>query len=146
LAPIPLGHPFGGEFAVSPDGSTVLYIGPAENGAQVTLHTGDIERELWLDLTTAYHPVFSPDGRSVCLVGARGPKDHTSLWFVDLENGDCRQLESTDGLTPTFPAFSPDGKRIAFRDWKLGHIWTVSLDGGELTRYDLVTEDAPIAW
>ena len=45
LAPIPLGHAFGGEFAVSPDGSAILYIGSAENGAQVTLRTGDTEKE-----------------------------------------------------------------------------------------------------
>ncbi len=146
LAALPLGHPFAGDFAVSPDGNTIVYIGFAGTDAAVTLRTGDVEKELSLGLATAYHPVFSPDGSKICLVGSKNVDGDTGLWLCDLNSGDCRQIKSTAGLTPTYPAFSPDGRRLAFRDFKLGDIWTVTVEGKELTRYALTTEEAPIAW
>jgi hypothetical protein len=146
LVAVALGHPFDGDFAVSPDGSALVYTGFADGAEAVTLRAGDVEKVLPTGLATAYHPAFSPDGRTVCLVGSAKVTDDTGLWLVDLADGDCRQIETTQGHTPTYPAFSPDGTRIAFRDWMLGDVWTVSVESGELTRYALITEAAPLAW
>ena len=72
---LPLGHSFEGDFAVSRDGNSIVYIGLADNGPTVTLRTGGVEKELSLGLATAYQPVFSPDGGKICLVpGADGDR------------------------------------------------------------------------
>jgi hypothetical protein len=143
---VPLSHDFGGDFALSPDGSTILYVGTMNGRTQVSLRTAGADESLSSDLVTAYMPVFSPDGTKVCLVGARGGDSSTSLWLYDLADGTWTAIEATQGLTPTYPAFSPDGQRIAFRDWALGDIWTVDVGSGALTRYDLAAAEAAIAW
>ena len=60
--------------------------------------------------------------------------------------GELRELATTEGLTPTYPAFSPDGRRIAFRNWTLGDLWTVDVTTGATIRYDLRVGEAAIAW
>ena len=142
---IELAHSFGGDFAVSPDGSTIIYIGTRDDPAPC-LHTADGDKSLPVDLARAYMPVFSPDGSKVCLVGSEGGGAPTSLWLYDLAGAIWTKIEATEGRTPTYPVFSPDGRRVAFRNWALGDLWTVDTDGGGLTRYDLPVAEAPIAW
>ena len=146
LMALDLANSFGGDFAVSPDGLSILYLGTPQYRATATLRTGTQEIRLSLGLTNISRAVFSPDGKNVCLVGSDAADGATSLWVYDLEADTCTQIESTKGLHPTFPAFSPDGRRIAFRNWRLGDVWTVDVDSGELTRYALSVADAPIAW
>jgi hypothetical protein len=146
LVPVPLADSFGGDFAVSPDGSTIVYVGTWQVPAKVIMRTPDSETDLALGLATAYSPVFSPEGDKVCLVGSQALDGETAIWIFDADGGNCREIASTRGLAPTFPVFSPDGQRIAFRSWKLGDIWTVVVDRGELTRYAINAADAPIAW
>jgi hypothetical protein len=146
LVSVPLARSVGGDFAVSPDGLSILYLGTQQSPATATLRTPAQEIRLSLGLTNVSSPVFSPDGRKVCLVGSDTADGATSLWIYDLEADTCTRIESTKGLYPTFPAFSPDGQRIAFRNWRLGDVWTVAVDSGELTRYALPVADAPIAW
>ncbi len=146
LVALHLANSFGGDFAVSPDGLSILYLGTQQYPATATLRTPAQEIRLSLDLEKASSPVFSPDGKKVCLVGSDTADGATSLWVYDLDVQTCTRIESTKGLSPTFPAFSPDGQRIAFRNWRLGDVWTVAVDGGELTRYALSVADAPIAW
>ena len=146
LVALHLTRSFGGDFAVSPDGLSILYLGTQQSPATATLRTSTQEIRLSLGLVNACSPVFSPDGKKVCLVGSDTADGATSLWIYDLEAQTCTRIESTKGLYPTFPAFSPDGQRIAFRNWRLGDVWTVALDSGKLTRYALSVADAPIAW
>ena len=146
LTPVPLQNDFSGDFAVSPDGSTIFYVGARQNQAEASLRTPDADEKLSLGLATTYMPVFSPDGSKVCLVGSAKLDDSTSLWLFDVATGSCTKIASTEGLTPTYPVFSPDGQRIAFRDWALGDIWTVNPGNHELRRYSLNAGEAPIAW
>lgn len=143
---VPLGHDCRGDFAVSPDGSTVVYLGLWETPVKAFIRTQGGETQLPLGLATAYSPVFSPDGTKICFVGSKEAAGETSLWIYDRQTEDCTKLETTEGLTPTYPVFSADGRRIAFRNWELGDLWTVDVDGGNLTRYALEVGQAPIAW
>ncbi|MBN1320263.1 MAG: hypothetical protein JXA87_05395 [Thermoleophilia bacterium] len=145
-AKIPLNHDCRGDFAISSDASTIVYLGSWENPLRAYLWTAGGETEIAHELATLDSPVFSPDGSRICFVGSTDPTGDTSLWIYDLQAGEWTELESTRGLTPTFPAFSRDGARIAFRNWMLGDVWAVTVDGGELTRYDLSVAEAPIAW
>jgi hypothetical protein len=143
---VPLAHDCRGDFAVSADGSTVVYLGLWESPVKAFIRTQEGETQLPLGLATAYSPVFSPDGSKVCFVGSEEAVGETSLWIYDRRTEECTQLETTEGLVPTHPAFSPDGQRIAFRNWELGDLWTVDVDSGNLTRYALPVGEAPIAW
>jgi hypothetical protein len=145
-ASVPLAHDCRGDFAVSPDGSTIVYLGLWETPVKAFIRTQGSETQLPLGLATAYSPVFSPDAGKICFVGSEEAVGETSLWIYDRQTEKCTKLAATEGLVPTYPVFSPDGQRIAFRNWELGDLWTVDLDGGNLTRYALAVGQAPIAW
>ncbi len=148
MAPVsvPLNHDCRGDFAVAPDGSTVVYLGLWESPVKAFLRTQEGETQLPLGLATAYSPVFSPDGSKICFVGSKEAAGETSLWIYDLQTDECTKLEATEGLAPTYPVFSPDGQQIAFRNWELRDLWTVDVDSESLTRYALQVGQTPIAW
>jgi hypothetical protein len=141
-----LGSHFSGDYTVSPDGSTIVYLDTSESPAIATLRVSDQEVQLPLELQTAYDPVFSPNGSKICFVGSDGSSGQPGLWIYDVKAGSCTLIEGSEGLTPTYPVFSRDGKTIAFRNWSLGDLWTIPVDGGSATRYDLPVMEAPIAW
>jgi hypothetical protein len=152
-AAIPLESGFTGEFDVSADGSQIVYIGSQQGRTAVVLRTGDEETALSVDLATVHNPVFSPDGKQICLVGAEQSGGDSALWVYDLENDDLERIDVAQGLYPTHAVFSPDGQRIAFRGWKDGYLWTVDVKSGELNCYTFTTEgmavnpgDAPLVW
>jgi hypothetical protein len=143
---VPLAHDCRGDFAVSPDGSTIVYLGLWETPVKAFIRTQGSETQLPLGLATAYSPVFSPDAGKICFVGSEEAAGETSLWIYDRQTEKCTKLAATEGLVPTYPVFSPDGGQIAFRNWELGDLWTVDVDGSNLTRYALPVGEAPIAW
>ncbi len=56
----------------------------------------------------------------------------TSLWRIDLANGDSRQLTRSSG-SDSSPAWSPDGEQIAFLSDRGGakQVFLLPIDGGE---------------
>jgi dipeptidyl aminopeptidase/acylaminoacyl peptidase len=59
------------------------------------------------------HPRFSPDGRYLAFLSARGDDDAaTQVWLLERAGGESRQLTELDGEVEAF-AWSPDGKRLA---------------------------------
>jgi dipeptidyl aminopeptidase/acylaminoacyl peptidase len=96
---------------------------------------------------------LSPDGTQAVYVqfvtDPEEEKDFTSLWLVDVDTKDARQLTAGTGRDSA-PAFSPDGKKVAFVSDRSGtaQIHVISIDGGEarqVTRLDRGVAGGP-AW
>jgi Tol biopolymer transport system component len=126
-------HSFRSGISFSPDGHEIAFV--AKSGNAETLHTIDVRdgrmtRSLRLELDIASSPAWSPDGRSIALVGTRHGR--TDLYLVLLADPDARwaarQMAAAvpiqDGVRlvrltddvgdESDPAWSPDGRRLAF--------------------------------
>ena len=87
----------------------------------------------------ACQPAWSPDGvRLVYTSPCRRNREHypgSSLWLLDLESGEVRQLPTVIGGGDYDPAWSPDGKKLAFtsqRD-RRAQIYLLDLESGVAT-------------
>jgi len=119
-------HSFRSGMSFSADGDEIAFI--ARSKSVETLHTmrvrdGEVTRSIPLGLDTAAAPAWSPDGRSVALVGTH--LGRTDLYLVDLEGRGGDPWRTLDGgasmrrLTDDagdegMPAWSPDGAVLAF--------------------------------
>ncbi len=57
---------------------------------------------------------WSPDGRRLAFISARGAADAKPLvWLLELDGGEARRVTQTKGGVADF-SWSPDGARIAF--------------------------------
>jgi dipeptidyl aminopeptidase/acylaminoacyl peptidase len=135
-------------FAVTPDGSQVItsWFVVSEPGyprgklVAIDTATGD-QRVLADDPDASFtDPAVSYDGRWV--VCAR-EQDTTyddpplvSLWLIDLESGDGRELVADPDVWPGEPAFSPDGATIYFLADERGYrpVFRLDIDSGAVTR------------
>lgn len=59
----------------------------------------------------AWHPTWSPDGRSIAFSGHAG--GYSDLYVFDIASGNVRRL-TNDAWADLHPAWSPDGQHIAF--------------------------------
>lgn len=80
--------------------------------------------------TEAYHPVLSPDGRTILF----SSQDHQGLNAFDIESGTVTLIDK--GVSAGFhPVFSPDGKKVLYRT-------ATTIDGllnRDVRSFDLVT-------
>lgn len=96
---------------------------------------------------------LSPNGKlAVCDVTRHDlEKDctTTSLWRIDLENDEARQLTPDEG-SDSAPAWSPDGKHIAFLSDRNGkkQVFLLPVDGGEARQFSDLEQGVagPPAW
>ncbi|HEX6739596.1 MAG TPA: hypothetical protein VF310_15055, partial [Vicinamibacteria bacterium] len=85
-----------------------VYVGRADGSGAFALTQGD---------KSATAPAWSPDGKWVAFVSARGAKDpkeaRANLWRIRVDGGEAEALTEEKGGVASF-AWSPDGKSIAF--------------------------------
>lgn len=106
---------------LAPDGSWVAYAVDVRDGEQdktisnLWMSSWDGKRNLQLTRSVkgASSPRWSPDGRSLAFLEARGDDNaKAQVWLLDRDGGEARQLTRLPGGVDEFE-WSPDGKRVA---------------------------------
>lgn len=72
---------------------------------------GDTQEIELRDVDDAWHPTWSPDGRSIAFSGQAG--GYSDLYVIDVTNSAVRRL-TNDAWADLHPAWSPTGQQIAF--------------------------------
>lgn len=169
-----------GGVAMSPDGQKVLYTVTAwehpnargdtalgdrhERRSHVYLvsATGGVAKQLTYGERGESQPTWSPDGRSVAFVAARGSgtgddAPRPQLWLLPADGGEARQLTTLREGVSSY-TWSPDGQRIALvsrdsltrdeearrrrrddpqvyeGDLRMNHLWVVDMASGTATK------------
>ncbi len=125
-----------GSVALAPDGSRIVYTvsgweHPSAKGDTAKGEKHDVRSHLWLVSTSGgdarqltfgergeSQPSWSPDGRMLAFVSARGPNvgedaPKSQVWVMRLDGGEAWQLTTAKDGVNGF-GWSPDGKQIAF--------------------------------
>ena len=134
--------------AWSPDGTRIVYEGwddtdPTRSGVYSAAYPDGSDLQRLTSAPTGVHDIpadWSPDGETIVFYrAAPDPNwDHGgSLWLVDADGEDAREIDMP-GVRPSWWArWSPDGTKLLFASARLesdGAIWTVNADGSALAR------------
>jgi WD40-like Beta Propeller Repeat len=147
MTPLPksiVGDDWVHDYAASPDGSRLAYVGPADDGSsQVFIANvdGSGVEQVTTDLYEQGAPAWSPDGSKIAYVGQRGDEP-ANIFVLDLATGASAQVTfESQGVFEDpwgFPfSFTPDGASIVYNatimeaDTAGGEIRIVPLAGGE---------------
>lgn len=109
---------------ISPDGAWVAYVVAAydlerdERTSDIWMTRWDGTRQVRLTASPEddTSPRWSPDGRSIAFLSARGEDDdgeeaETQVWLLDTSGGEAAQLTRMEGGVEDF-AWSPDSRRL----------------------------------
>jgi WD40 repeat protein len=112
---LPAGEP--GQYAASPDGSRIAYVGIAADGSR-QIFTAWIDGRRVRQMTNfprgAHEPAWSPDGTRIAYV-AYTSENFRHLFVLDVKTGESRQV--THGARgPSQIQFTPDGTSIIYTD------------------------------
>jgi dipeptidyl aminopeptidase/acylaminoacyl peptidase len=135
-------------FTITPDGATVVASWyetdepgyPRSKLIAIDVATGG-QRVLAADPIALFHePAVSRDGRYAVAVREQDTTYDdpplVSLWLVDLESGEGRELVADADIWPGSPAFAPDGATIFFLADEAGHrpVFRLDVESGAITR------------
>jgi Tol biopolymer transport system component len=132
---LPAGEP--GQYAASPDGSKLAYVGIAEDGSR-QIFTAWIDgrrvRQVTHEPNGASWPAWSPDGTRIAYV-RYGGGNFRNISVLDVRTGQFTEV--THGArTPFELQFTPDGTSIIYTDGPGPNetsVWTVPATGGRST-------------
>jgi Tol biopolymer transport system component len=127
MSPLPLirdvgGSALFGQYAASPDGSLLAFVGVKENGSRqifIAPVGGRTPRQV-TDLPTdadPSEPAWSPDGDQIAYVAL--DRDVRNIFVLDVATGESIQVTRGGPPCPTcpmFPQFTPDGSSIIYTD------------------------------
>jgi Tol biopolymer transport system component len=134
---LPAGEP--GQYAASPDGSRIAYVGIAADGSR-QIFTAWIDGRRVRQMTNsprgAHWPAWSPDGTRIAYV-AYTSAHFRHIFVLDVKTGESSQV--THGArTPFDIQFAPDGTSIIYTDGPSPsdpRVWTVPASGGGPTLF-----------
>ncbi|MDH3206640.1 MAG: S9 family peptidase [Gemmatimonadota bacterium] len=105
---------------VSPDGSRAAYVvgtrdlegNSGRSSVWMAPIAGGEPRRMTSDEASASSPRFSPDGRYLSFLAARGEGARQQVWVLDLRGGEARALTSVEQGVEGYE-WSPDSERLA---------------------------------
>ena len=132
-----LGGPvFANQYAVSPDGSLVAYVG---TGDETQIFIAGIDgtgvRQVTHDPNGAWSPAWSPDGTRIAYEALDSGHDH-SLFVLDVASSESTHITAVKRRhLPLEPQFAPDGLSLVYTGGSDNHpvIRTVPVAGGRST-------------
>jgi dipeptidyl aminopeptidase/acylaminoacyl peptidase len=143
------------EFDIAPDGAIAVtswrdesdLTDPRERLVAIDTRTGKQRFLTELDRFWYVQPAYSPDGRYVaCVRGHSGDPDaigDQTLFLVDVQTGDGRDLTPDLDLWPMHPVWAPDSNTIYFTADRKGHVALMRVG---LTDSGAVVVDDECAW
>jgi dipeptidyl aminopeptidase/acylaminoacyl peptidase len=109
--------------AVSPDGKLIAYTvsTPVMDGEKSEFLThiwmvsadGKMNYQFTQGEKSSTNPSFSPDGKYLAFLSARGEDKKNQIWLIPLSGGEAEQITAAKSGVNSY-AWSPDGKRIAY--------------------------------
>ena len=122
-------------YAASRDGSSLAFVGNAENGTRqifVAGIDGSGIRQVTQGFSDVMSPAWSPDAAKIAYVGPRSGGGRT-LFVLDVDTGESSPIAAVGRLSQwTQPQFTPDGAALLYSGGR-ATVRTVPLDGGKST-------------
>jgi Tol biopolymer transport system component len=130
------GPSFENQYAVSPDGSLLAYVG---TGDETQIFIAGIDgtgvRQVTHEPNGAWSPAWSPDGTRIAYEGLDRGHVH-SLFVLDVASGESTQIiTGVNRVLPVEPQFTPDGSSLVYTGGNDSHpvLRTVPIAGSKST-------------
>ena len=124
-----------GRYAASPDGSTLAYVAPGDDGRfQIFIANldGSGIRQLTLDPLAAISPAWSPDATEIAYHGTSGGVQGVhGLFVVEVATGQATKVIDVLPSWDAVPTFTPDGSSLLYSEG--GEVRIVPVAGGTST-------------
>ncbi|KXI29356.1 amidohydrolase family protein [Paraglaciecola hydrolytica] len=119
---------------ITPDGKTIVF--DMLGDLYTVPITGGKATSLTQDFAWNIHPAVSPSGKQLAFISDRG--GISSLWVMNIDGSDLKQLSTEKNNLIHSPKWSPDGEYIAVtkgimssRSIPAGEIWLYHKSGGD---------------
>jgi Tol biopolymer transport system component len=137
---------------ISPDGTTVLFVGSGD--AYYHIYSVTIDGQGLQQLTDTsgfdFDPSWSPDGSRIAFASIRDHRSDANLYMMNADGTEVGQITDFTGALVEHPIWSPDGRFLAFASDHQGNmdIYVMNTDGNsqvsQLT--DLPSYDSRPCW